>query len=94
MLFICEDRDQLGVRILVLVSDNLNASPFRSIFDILCFISCGGNMLLNVGPTADGRIVAIFQERLLQIGSWLDINGEAIYSTRPWRVQNDTARIW
>lgn len=58
--------------------------------------SCGGNYLLNVGPTADGRIVPIFEERLLQIGKWLDINGEAIYGTKPWAYQNDTynADVW
>jgi len=30
--------------------------------------SCGGNLLLNVGPTHDGRIMPIFEERLLEIG--------------------------
>lgn len=46
---------------------------------------------MNVGPTADGRIIPIFQERLKQLGSWMRINGDAIYSTKPWRVHNDTA---
>ena len=30
--------------------------------------SCGGNLLLNAGPTRDGRIAPIFEERLKQIG--------------------------
>ena len=39
----------------------------------------GGNYLLCVGPTADGRIPVIMQERLLQVGDWLKVHGEAIY---------------
>jgi len=41
----------------------------------------GGNFLLCVGPTGDGRIPVIMQERLLQIGEWLEINGDAIYGS-------------
>ena len=37
---------------------------------------------MNVGPTADGRIPLLFQQRLFDIGRWLDVNGEAIYGTR------------
>jgi len=48
----------------------------------------GGNLCLNVGPTPDGRIAVIQQERLLQIGEWLKVNGEAIYSTRPCEQQD------
>lgn len=42
----------------------------------------GGNLLLDIGPTADGRIPVIMQERLLQIGAWLRVNGEAIYGAQ------------
>ncbi|TVR71657.1 MAG: alpha-L-fucosidase [Marinilabiliales bacterium] len=47
-------------------------------------VARGGNLLLNVGPTADGRIPVIQQQRLRDIGDWLRINGEGIYGTRTW----------
>jgi len=59
-------------------------------------VSCGGNLLINIGPTHDGRVVPIFEERLRQFGSWIAINGESIYGSSPWKHQNDTVskNIW
>ena len=47
-------------------------------------VSKNGNLLLNVGPMADGSIPANQADRLRSLGRWLDRNGEAIFDTRPW----------
>jgi hypothetical protein len=41
-------------------------------------VSKGGNLLVNVGPTKEGTIDPVMQERLEQLGHWLRINGEAV----------------
>lgn len=47
-------------------------------------VARGGNLLLNIGPTADGRIPVIMQQRLKDTGDWLRVNGDGIYGTRVW----------
>lgn len=56
-------------------------------------VSKGGNLLLDIGPTADGRIPVIMEQRLVEIGDWLKVNGEAIYGTKPWRVASE-GDVW
>jgi len=49
-------------------------------------VSRGGNLLLDIGPDADGTIPVIMEQRLAEIGAWLATNGEAIYGTRPFTL--------
>jgi alpha-L-fucosidase len=51
-------------------------------------VSRGGNFLLDIGPDAHGKIPPIMQERLLQIGDWMNINSEAIYNTVRWKTSS------
>ena len=54
---------------------------------MLCdIVSMGGNLCLNVGPSADGKIPVIQQQRLMEIGSWLNVNGEAIYGSKKYKT--------
>ncbi len=56
---------------------------------LIDLVSRGSNFLLNIGPTPDGRIPVVMQERLLDIGSWLEVNGDGIYSTVRYSNSSD-----
>lgn len=79
---------------------NVDLSAYVTIEELIqtfvSTISCGGNMLMNVGPTKEGIIAPIYQERLKQMGQWLDVVGEAVYASKPWTHQNDsvTKGVW
>ena len=59
-------------------------SPQSLILALVDKVSRGGNFLLDIGPDEHGKIPPIMEERLLQIGDWLKINGEAIYGSVRW----------
>lgn len=68
--------------------DYLSASELiRSLVEI---VSANGNLLLNVGPRADGSIHEAQVSALEGIGRWLAANGEAIYDTCPWTRIKDS----
>jgi alpha-L-fucosidase len=67
-------------------NDHAWVSAREIVFRLVDIVSKGGNYLLNVGPTSEGLIPQPSIDRLLEVGGWLETNGEAIYGTSPWKV--------
>lgn len=64
--------------------DDTYRTPKSLIADLIDIVSKNGNLLLNVGPKADGTIPEEISTVLRGMGAWLKVNGEAIYDTRPF----------
>ena len=56
------------------------------ITQLIDIVSKGGNLLLNVGPKADGSIPDGDRKILEELASWMEVNGEAIHGSRCWRI--------
>ena len=66
---------------------------YKDSYELICYlcdvVSKNGNLLLNVGPMADGSIPEKDREILADIGKWLEVNGEAVYGSRCFRFAQE-----
>lgn len=71
-------------------TDNLDLKSAREILcGLIDTISKNGNFLLNVGPKPDGSISDNERDILEEIGRWMELNGEAVYSSKVWRISGE-----
>jgi alpha-L-fucosidase len=71
------------------IKEDTFKSPESVVHQLIDIVSKNGNLLLNIGPRSDGTIPEEVQRVLLEVGSWLNVNGDAIYGTRPWRIYGE-----
>jgi len=85
MIFPWQTDTSIGKKSWGYVKGEENKTAEHIVHDLIDIVSKNGNLLLNIGPRADGTITEEQQAVLLDIGKWLKVNGEAIYETRCWK---------
>jgi len=70
-------------------TDNEWKSTSTLLKSLINNVSLNGNLLLNIGPRANGDVPFEISQRLLEMGKWLEINGESIYGTQAFNLSKD-----
>ncbi len=89
MQFPWQTDTSIGKKSWAYIDGEENKTPEQIVHDLIDIVSKNGNLLLNIGPRADGTITEEQKNVLLSIGKWLEINGEAIYGTRCWKKSGE-----
>lgn len=66
--------------------DKPTMEPGMVVDKLIDIVSKNGNLLLNIPIHAEGTLDQTATDFLNEVGEWMDINGDAIYGTRPWAV--------
>jgi alpha-L-fucosidase len=64
-------------------------TPIFIVDQLVDVVSKNGNLLMNIGPRSDGTIPDEVKQVLRAVGGWLQVNGDAIYGTRPWKTYGE-----
>jgi len=85
MVFPWQTDTSVGKKSWCYIDGEENKTAEQIVHDLIDIVSKNGNLLLNIGPRADGTITEEQKAVLLDIGKWLKVNGDAIYGTRCWK---------
>jgi alpha-L-fucosidase len=85
MRFPWQTDTSVGKKSWAYINGEENKTPEQIVHDLIDIVSKNGNLLLNIGPRADGTVTDEQKAVLLSIGKWLKVNGDAIYGTRCWK---------